>query len=122
MVTRRKLFTMSEDAECAAFVRWLETQKPNGLQKFTHIANETPTNIVQAARLKRVGVRAGVPDYLLIVRKKLVFIEMKRAAGGRVSAEQQEWIDVLKLTAAEVHVCEGFREAKQVVSNLLARC
>jgi len=113
----KRQFLMSEDAECAAFVRWLETQP----EQFTHIANETPTNIIQAARLKRMGVRAGVPDYMLIVRDRLVFIEMKRTAGGRVSPEQQHWLDVLKLTGAEAHVCEGFREAKQVVSNLLAR-
>lgn len=118
MSTRR--FCMSEDAECAAFVRWLETQP--GVQKFSHIPNETPTNIVQAARLKRMGVRRGAPDYVLVVKHRVVFIEMKRERGGQVSDDQQSWIDVLKMTSAEVHVCEGFHEAKQVVSNLLARC
>lgn len=115
-----KPFTPSEDHESVSFVGWLELKIGQGASiKFSHIPNETPTSPIQAKRLQRMGVRRGVPDYVLIVRNKLVFIELKRTVGGRVSPAQQSWLDCLHMAGIDAHVCKGAAEAKALVLNLL---
>lgn len=115
-----KAFTPSEDHESVAFVGWLELQIATGKSiKFSHLPLETPCTPIQAKRLQRMGVRRGVPDYLLIINHKLVFIELKRLSGGVVSGPQQAWLDTLHASGVQAFVCNGAREAKLVVSNLL---
>ena len=115
-----KPFVPSEDHESLAFVGWLELLRAEGKPiRFSHIPNETPTSPIQAKRLQRMGVRRGVPDYVLIIRNRLIFIELKRSEGGVVSGPQKEWIAALNAANVGVYVCNGAREAKQVVSNLL---
>lgn len=46
---------------------------------------------------------AGFPDLCMVKRCRLIFAELK-ADKGRVSPEQQEWIDALKETKAEVYL------------------
>ena len=121
MLPKSKTFTPSEDFESTTFVAWLELQIAQGapIQKFTHIPNETPTSAIQAKRLQRMGVRRGVPDYMLVIKHKLVFIELKRSKGGKVSVHQQQWLDALSAAGVSAYVCCGAAEAKKVVLNLL---
>lgn len=120
LAKRRKSFVPSEDFESTSFAGWLELQIAQGAPvKFTHIPNETPTSPIQAKRLQRMGVRRGVPDYMLIICNKLVFIELKRAEGGKISVHQQQWLDALTAAGVGAHVCEGASEAKVLVQNLL---
>jgi len=115
-----KPFVPSEDHECTVFAAWLELLKTQGkLEHFSHIPNETPTSPIQAARLKRLGVRRGVPDYLLIVAGRVCFVEMKRADGGRLSVQQNDWLRALRAAGARTAVCAGVTEAKAVVLNWL---
>ena len=69
---------------------------------------------------KMSGVRPGVPDMLIILpTKRLLFIEMKRSKGGRISPEQIKWIKELNecngVIAVEAH---GFDEAKKIIDQL----
>lgn len=115
-----KVFVPSEDHESVAFVGWLELLIASGAQiKFSHLPLETPCTPIQAKRLQRMGVRRGVPDYLLIINGRLVFIELKRVVGGVVSAPQQAWLEALQSSGVQAFVCNGAREARAVVSNLL---
>jgi hypothetical protein len=82
---------------------------------------ETLTDPISATRNKHLGVHKGVPDYLLIVNNRVVFIEMKRVSGGVVSKQQKEWLADLRAAGVGAHVCCGFQEAKELVTNLLAR-
>jgi hypothetical protein len=50
---------------------------------------------------------------------RALFIEMKRVKGGRLSAEQREWIDALQARGFEAVVCAGFAEAKKEVEKYL---
>lgn len=82
---------------------------------FTHIPNETGGDMLakrRAIRMKRAGVSKGFPDYLIIYKGKLVFIELKRRKGGRVSLEQKEWLEVLNNVDNSVaRVCNGADDA-----------
>lgn len=121
-----KPFVPSEDLECANFVRWLDAQIGAGADiTYSHLPLETWTGggtrgAIAAQRLKRLGVHRGVPDYLLVIKGRICFIEMKKRSGlGRVSEAQRRWLEVLGWAGAQVAVCEGFTEAKIVVSNWL---
>lgn len=112
--------TPREDDECYALADYCRLR---GLM-FTHIPNETFTKS-WGVRLKnkRLGVAKGVPDYMVLVpradgRLFLIFIEMKRAKGGRTSREQVAWIDKLdSVSGAVARVCNGFDEAKQFIDD-----
>lgn len=100
----------SEDYESTCFARWLATQKD---VLYSHIPNETPTSMQAAMRLKALGVRRGVPDYVIVHKATgdTLWIEMKRVWGGRTSADQRKWLGALP----NALVCRGYREARRSV-------
>jgi hypothetical protein len=67
---------------------------------------------------KRMGVNAGVPDLMVIIKNKLIFIEMKRQKGGQVSEYQKKWIeDLNNCEGVSAFVCNGYDEAKAVIDK-----
>lgn len=73
------------------------------------------------AKLKREGVRPGVPDLMLPVAScgfHGLFIEMK-AEGGRVSKKQKQWIARLNTNGYLAVVCYGFEDARKCVEDYL---
>lgn len=110
-----------EYTDCCTFAEWLELQKNLGkIRKFTHISNETYTKS-RLTHLKnmRQGVHKGVPDYLIVTKRHILFIEMKRLKGGTVSQDQQEWIDAILLSGGIATVCCGVDEAIFFVTEYL---
>jgi len=80
--------------------------------------------MTEAVRFKAEGVRAGFPDMILPTPRgkyHSLAIELKRqkGAGGRVSPEQQGWIDYLNSQGWLAVVCYGFDEAVEVIMNYL---
>lgn len=61
-----------------------------------HVANERPTTAREGATLKRMGVRAGVADFVVVLPGSLGphigFMELKSKT-GRLSAEQKLFRD-----------------------------
>jgi hypothetical protein len=103
----------SEYHECVILVSHLEELKIQGKVKlFTHISNETYTKYWSVkAKNKMMGVRPGIPDYLVVTAKELLFIEMKRTKGGVVGKEQKEWLKFLTAIGVQAVVCKGAEEA-----------
>lgn len=106
-----------EDDECYTFVAWLELKK----LKFSHVPNSTFTkNWAVKMKNKRMGVRPGVPDYIIVTKKGLLFVEMKRLKGGVVSEFQKDWIASLNACrGVEAKICRGNQEAIDFVSEFL---
>ena len=106
-----------------ALVDWLELV---GL-RFAHIPQSTFTRHMGVKmRNKRLGVRAGVPDMMILIpphRSKdgeghLLWIEMKRRKGGVVSTEQREWLTafmMLESVNIDAMVAKGWDEAREAV-------
>lgn len=114
----------TEAAEQMMLFRWVETQKESlpELGLLFHIPNGGSRHPGEAARLKLQGVRAGVPDLCLPVPRMGyhgMYIELKRQRGGRVSAEQTEWIEALVRQKYCVAVCHGWEEARQQILGYL---
>ena len=86
------------------------------------IPNGGQRSITEAARLKAEGVLAGVPD-LFIARASGtahgLFIEMKRAKGGKVSAKQQAVMLTLSQEGYAVMVAHGCDDAWPFVKQYL---
>ena len=55
----------SENELCAELVRWWDLIFPDRTQDFIHIPNEGSGSRKRGADLKKIGVRAGVPDSLV---------------------------------------------------------
>jgi len=111
-----RIHTPLEDDEQAKFVQWLELKK----YRFTAIPNSTYTKSwKQKAKNKRVGLRAGFPDMIVIVNNRLVAIELKRIyPPGKISDEQREWIDALNKCGIKAMVCFGGDEAIKFIESV----
>lgn len=112
-------FVVYEDVECEIFANWLDAR---GLI-FSHVASETwTTSQNQKARNKRVGVKKGVPDYIVITPRGVVFVEMKRKTCYNVSKEQKAWIAAInKCDGTEAKVCHGADEAIAYIKEFLPK-
>jgi hypothetical protein len=66
-----------------------------------------------------MGTSPGFPDYIVLIKQRLVFIEMKRKKPARsvVSEEQKSWLADLTHAGYTARVCYGFEEAKQLIEN-----
>jgi hypothetical protein len=110
---------MTESQEQRTVVEWAAWK---GLPIFA-IPNGGKREIHTATRLKAEGVRAGVPDLFLPIASQGfhgLFVEMKRADGGTVSAKQQEWLDLLNANGYRAVVCHGADEAIEQIGRYLA--
>jgi len=75
-----------------------------------------------AGRLKAEGVKAGVPDIMLPVARcgyHGLFIEMKRASGGKLSQDQKRWLDELYAQGYACVVCTSWETAKKHIEQYL---
>lgn len=93
-----------------------------------HVPNGGLRSKAEAARFKAAGVKAGVPDVCLPVARHRIengelyhglYIELKRSSGGVVSKEQKNWIVRLRAFGYAVEVCQGWKEARDVILSYL---
>jgi len=106
----------TEYTECLTLVDYLETLKTMGKVKlYTHIPMETFTKSwAVKAKNKRMGVRPGFPDYVIVTNKATIFIEMKSMT-GTFTEDQTVWLGELN----NAFVCQGFEEAKLVIDKFI---
>ena len=116
---------VQEDFEQELVIRWSIGQIDTWpeLALLHHIPNGGKRGKAEAAKLKRMGVKPGVPDlHLPVAHGGFIglWIEMKRADGGRVSSEQRAWLAALHAAGHCVAVCEGHEQAIAVLRDYLA--
>lgn len=90
--------------------------------KFTHLPLETgssPEARRRAIRMKQQGTSRGTPDYMIIVKDQLLFVELKRKKGSRVSPEQREWLEALSKTGAHCIIAYGAQDAIDYIETLI---
>lgn len=72
----------------------------------------------QAAVLKKMGVKRGVPDLCLPVARGQfhgLYIEMKRSDGGTVSDDPLWWIEQLIGNGYASVICDGWESGKEAL-------
>lgn len=121
--TRQQNRRRSEATEQEALIVWCEWQqaKHPELKLLYHVPNGGSRNPLEAANLKRQGVKAGVPDLCLPVPMNGfhgLYIEMKYGKNKTTEA-QKEWLRELEAQGYITAVCYSAEEAKDVISTYL---
>lgn len=113
--------TESEDQ--IALIAWFDLWATPDLKgRLFAVPNGGMRNKVTAAKLKREGVRPGVPDLMLLTPRKGfagLVIEMKREKGSSLSREQAEWLDWLGKQNFMTVICKGFQPAVDTIVSYL---
>lgn len=112
---------LTEDQEQTNLATYLDWR---GLQ-WCHVPNGGSRNVIEATKLKRMGVKKGVPDILIFdqcihdgLHYTGVAIELKRQNGGRVTQEQNYWHAALDARGWLVRVCKGADQAREFLAGL----
>jgi hypothetical protein len=115
-----------EAEEQASLVSWLyATFGREGEEEFPWYAipnGEYRPKII-AAKLKKTGVKPGVPDLCFALPKgnfSGLYIEMKRIKGASTSKNQDHFISLLQKFGYKVVICRGAANARQVILDYLA--
>lgn len=125
-IARSKKFNRvpTEDQEQMAVMSWAHRTKfkDGRLSDYLfHIPNGGSRNIIEATKLKKMGVKAGVPDLQLIVPNGEVhglWIELK-AQKGKLQPSQQIMIQRLEAQGYMCKVCFGADEAISEIKKYL---
>lgn len=80
-------------------------------------------NKIEAANLKKQGVKKGVPDLCLPVPRGVyhgLYIEMK-AKKNKPTQEQESWLKALDEQGYKTAVCWGWEAASRVITEYLCQ-
>ncbi len=109
---------LTEHQEATSLAQYLTIlQRQGRIELFTHVPNETYTKSWAAKRRNKVeGVKQGVPDYIIVTKKEVLFIELKRTKRSVTSIEQKEWLLKLKGKTTDTVLAKGYEEAKAFIN------
>jgi len=85
-----------------------------------HVANERKTTPAKGAKLKRMGVKPGVPDILIFGPGpgNGLAIELK-VKPNKTTAHQDKWLAELNKLGWKTAIAWDFLEAKNLIDNYL---
>lgn len=107
-----------EDAVQIAILNYLALALPNALVHHSPNGGSRKGGVIEGARFKRLGVRAGFPDLVIFPGDGRCFvIEVKAPkvpglSAGRVSVEQRELMDRLHHLGVQGAVCYSVTDAE----------
>jgi hypothetical protein len=112
-----------EHAEQATVVLWakLHENKYPALRRLYANANQGSGSVVRGRRMKEEGVRPGVSDLFLAYPmngKHGLYLEIK-AETGRLSPDQNRWIDESRTLGYEAFTAWGYKEAIGIICDYL---
>lgn len=110
----------AEEIEQINLISWTST-KPDLWAYVIHIANQRQCTQIQGRKLKRMGVKKGVPDLFIAIPRNGchgLWIELK-AGSNRTTTEQNEFIDLLNKQGYKAVIAYGYKEARQVIEEYM---
>ena len=126
-VTNPKTYPL-EDEESKAFASFLQGLVDyKQILCFSHIPNETSIkNMGYAMKIKAMGKRKGVPDFIIVLKSKVCFVEMKRqknengtTASTTDDIHQLHWLSSLNKAGCVSKMCFGSKEAISFIEGML---
>lgn len=135
-MTGSKLLNLTEYQEQVLFVSYLQKLKlEKKIIEYFAIANENNmsfTNktvaIIQSNKAKASGKKSGVSDICIILKNRVLFIEMKKSlkilkngtpsySGINVSDNQIKFIETVnKSDSVSATICYGYLDAKNTIN------
>lgn len=121
-VTRKKP-SREEDKLQIACRYWFDAQYPQQAMLLHHSPNEglLPRTARDGAKRKAMGVRAGFPDFILLVARSgyhYLCIELKTAA-GRQSDTQKAYEEAVTAVGGKYVICRSLDEFMKVITEYL---
>lgn len=112
---------MLNEEEChqVTVFDWIRLNKLDNI--CFHPANERKCSPAQGAKLKRLGVKKGVSDIFVMTARNGyhgLIIELK-SKNGRASAEQQEFLQNMRMQGYNALLCYGADEAIKAIESYL---
>jgi len=118
----RKLPTEAQEQEVV--IKWSQYA---GISAYLiHIPNGGSRNYLEACKLKRQGVKAGVSDLFFAYPKNNyhgLWLEIKRRKplSSVLSKHQKEWIELMKNVGYKCDVAFGATEAISIISDYIGK-
>ncbi len=107
-----------EDDIQRAVVQYLDRLEALGRLAYFHVPNGGRRSKAEAQILKGLGVRAGVPDLVIVLPGGTVcWLELK-APDGEASVAQAEWFDRLAALGHRWEIAFGLDQAIAVIDAL----
>ena len=106
-----------EDRLQIAVARFLDVSLPEGAVWFA-VPNGGSRNPIEAAKMKRMGTRPGIPDICIIWRGRSIFIELKTPK-GRTSPAQEAVMSALTMAGAVVNVCRSLEDVQGFLATIM---
>ena len=113
--TSSKIFYPSEHEEQVAFVNWFKATYKDMI--IFAVPNGGTRSTIQASRLKKEGVMAGIPDLVVVGKDLIIFVEMKMQKGGILSKVQKQRIEQIESLGHSVIVGYGFLDAMDKIKK-----
>jgi hypothetical protein len=110
--------TNSEDRLQSEIFFWFWNTYPTYRRCLFHVPNGGFRNLKEAAKLKAMGVVAGVPDLLLVNNGALVAFELKTPT-GRLSDKQKLVHSAWIAQGIPVHVVRSLEQFQQLIESYL---
>lgn len=112
-----------EASEQMALFRWANFARGKypELDLLYHIPNGGSRNKIEAANLKRQGVKSGVPDLCLPVARggwHGLYIELKFGK-NKTTDNQDAWMRSLATQGYAAAVCYGWQDAAEIITKYL---
>ena len=118
MPIRGKKKVLTEHSEQSKTVALFSTFYPKEALHLAAVPNGGYRNALEAIHLKREGVKAGMPDLLLLLpigKYHGMALEMKKTANGVVSKAQKDMLNRLAIAGYYTAVAYGHKEAYQLL-------
>lgn len=131
MAFKLKAPVPTERDECEWLMQWAAVKRHEGtrlsdllimIPNGTKLAGDARARAIQMNRMKDIGFKPGVFDYLLPVMVGAspgLWLEMKRIKGGIVSPEQRKFDELMHALGWQTAICSGFEEARRVIVRYL---
>jgi len=111
---------MTEAKIQSELFKWFWNEYPQYRGLLYHNFNN-PRNKIQGAKLKAMGLLAGVPDMILakpVNGYGALYIELK-AEGEKPKVHQLQQMETLRKAQNCVHWCDSLERAKEIILNYL---
>lgn len=112
---------MTEHDICVTLCQYLQLKHPKVWAVTFHVPNEGKHTTYYRAKQATIGVKSGVPDYMIAIAKGAyhgMFLEMKTKK-GQISVNQNKWIEKLSQQGYLATIARGIDDAIEQVEMYL---
>lgn len=110
----------TEQEDQIAFIQWFRIKYPKIM--IAASANGGYRRLLEAKKLKEMGVSAGFPDLTIPYPKGIyhgLYIEMKKKDRGKLSWPQIDWLNYLRKQGYKAEVAYGLDQAIKITEEYM---